>query len=97
MKLYAYCVYDRKALIYNSPFFSVSDGAAARSFADLANDMSTTVGRHPMDYVLFRIGTFDDNSAMLLAETAVHIADANALVSPKPELPFTRSRANGEA
>lgn len=97
MKLHAYCVYDRKGLIYNSPFFAVSDGSAARSFSDLANDMSTTVGRHPMDYVLFRVGTFDDGNAMLQPENPVHIADANALVSPKAELPFTRSRANGEA
>lgn len=86
MKLYAYCVYDRKALVYNAPFFAVSDGSAARSFSDLANDLSTTVGRHPMDYVLFRVGSFDDAAGMLLPDTAVHIADAHALVAPKPDL-----------
>lgn len=95
MKLYAYCVYDRKALVYNAPFFAVADGSAARSFADLANDLSTTIGRHPMDYVLFRVGSFDDTSGVLLSDTAVHIADAHALVTPKPDLFGSGRRPNG--
>lgn len=80
MKLYAYCVYDRKAVIYHAPFFTHSDGSAARSFSDLANDRSTTVGRHPADYVLFRVGQFDDASGQLLSEHHVHIADASSFV-----------------
>lgn len=86
MKLHAYSIYDRKALVYNAPFFSVSDGSAVRSFSDLANDLQTTVGRHPGDYVLFRVGDFDDQSGKLLPITAAHCADASALVAPKPDL-----------
>lgn len=87
MKLNAYCIYDRKALVYHAPFFAVADGAAARSFSDLANDANTTVGRHPADYILYRVGTFDDAIGNLLPETAVHIADAATLVArPNGEL-----------
>ena len=96
MKTYAYCVYDRKSLIYNTPFFAVSDGAAVRSFRDLANDLSTTVGRHPGDFVLYRVGTFDDAIGCMLPDTAVHIADAQALVDPKPDLFRNVRRPNGE-
>lgn len=95
MKLHAYCVYDRKALVYNAPFFAVSDGSAARSFSDLANDKSTTVGRHPNDYVLFRVGSFDDASGQLLSDTAVHIADANAFVQHQSSIFRSDDKANG--
>lgn len=86
MKLYAYCIYDRKSLIYNAPFFAVSDGAATRSFSDLANDPQTTIGRHPGDYVLFRVGTFDDAIGNMLPDTAAHVADAAALVRVQPPI-----------
>lgn len=90
MKLFAYCIYDRKAVIFHAPFFSHADGSAARSFADLANDRSTTVGRHPADYVLYRIGEFDDASGQLLSEHHVHIVDALALVEHQPSLPLSQ-------
>lgn len=81
MLLNAYSVYDRKAGHYHAPFFAVSDGAAVRSFRDLANDPQTTVGRHPGDYVLYRCGQFDDASGLLLHLSAVeHVTDALPLV-----------------
>lgn len=86
MKLNGYTIYDRKAQLYLSPFFAVSDGAAIRSFSDLANDLSTTIGRHPMDYVLFRNGTFDDVNGMLSADNPQHVADANILVTASKDL-----------
>ena len=81
MIIHAYTIYDRKALQYHSPFFAVADGAALRSFSDLANDPNTTIGKHPGDYVLYRAGAWDDASGQLLPVTVLeHIADASALV-----------------
>lgn len=89
MNLHAYTVYDRKALVYHSPFFAVADGAAVRSFSDLANDPQTTVGRHPGDYVLYRCGAFDDSSGALVPLPAVvHVIDALALVRTATPLPL---------
>lgn len=86
MKLYAYSIYDRKAVIFHAPFFSHSDGSAARSFSDVSNDKSTNIGRHPSDYVLYRVGEFDDASGQLLSEHHVHICDAIALIEQQPTL-----------
>lgn len=87
MILNAYTIYDRKALQYHSPFFAVADGAALRSFMDLANDPQTTVGRHPGDYVLYRCGTYDDSSGELFPARALeHITDALPLVRNQPSL-----------
>lgn len=81
MIINAYSVYDRKALQYHAPFFAVADGAAVRSFMDLANDSNTTVGRHPGDYVLYRVGSFDDASGIVLpTDNPQHVTDALPLV-----------------
>lgn len=90
MTLNGYCIYDRKAGIYHAPWFAVSDGAAVRSFADLANDPNTTVGRHPTDYVLFRCSTFDDANGSVLSISPIHhVSDANTLVRHNKSFAFT--------
>lgn len=87
MKLGAYSIYDRKALQYHPPYYAVTDGAAVRSFADLANDRTTTIGRHPVDYVLFYVGSYDDALGLLIAETPLrHIADGSAQVTANLDL-----------
>lgn len=89
MNLNAYVIYDRKAHVYHAPFFAISHGAAIRSFSDLANDRNTTIGRHPLDYVLFQVGGFDDASGMLLPFTAIeHVSDASSLVEARPDVPL---------
>lgn len=94
MLLKAYSIYDRKALQYHPPFYATTDGSATRSFADLANDPNTNVGRHPADYVLFCVGTFSDEKAELVPISPVlHVADATALLklNPTPLFPERES------
>lgn len=89
MKLRAYSVYDRKAFQYHPPYFSSTDGAAVRSFADLANDTSTQVGRHPGDFVLFYVGEYDDSKGEMLPMSPIgHVIDAMACVKIQTELPI---------
>lgn len=88
MQLNAYSIFDNKALQYHPPFFAATDGAAMRSFQDLVNDHNSTVSRHPGDYSLFRVGTFDDNKGFFAAVSPlVHVVDAVALVRVQPPLP----------
>lgn len=98
MILHAYSVYDRKALQYHAPFFAVTDGAALRSFMELANDPNTMVGRHPADYVLFRCGAFDDSAGGLLPSSPIeHVSDALPLVRPQPSIFPADAKPNGAA
>lgn len=60
-----FSVYDTKALAHGLPFFSPTVGAAIRMFSDLANDKQSTVARHPTDFILMEIGSFDDQNAKL--------------------------------
>lgn len=89
MKLTCYSLFDRKALQYHPPFHFSTDGQAVRALADLVEDANTTVGRHPSDFVLYCIGTFDDSKgAMEPFSPLRHVIDAIALVKLQPALPF---------
>lgn len=64
MKLRVFTVFDSKAAAYLPPFFMGEMGAATRAFKDCANDPSHAFGKHPEDYMLFCLGTFDDSTAL---------------------------------
>lgn len=105
MLLNAYSIYDRKALQYHPPFYASTDGAAARSLSDLVQDPNTTIGRHPSDYVLYAVGTYDDQKGVLAPLSPLrHVVDAAAFVKIQPELfaapggaPSAQPVTNGEA
>lgn len=89
MKVNVYSIYDRKAVTYGLPFFQPTDGSAIRSVQEIANDMNTTVGRHPTDFALFCIGTYDDQLGLMQPEVPLrHVIDAAALVQLQEPLPF---------
>lgn len=93
----AYSIYDTKALVYYTPWFQPTDGAAVRILTDLVNDTGTNIGKHPADYVLYKIGTYDDSKgAMVPASPLIHVMDAVALVKLEAPQPlFERVQANG--
>lgn len=58
-----YSIHDSKADAYLPPFFLHSDGMATRSFQDCITDQTHAFGKHPQDYTLFKIGTFNDKTS----------------------------------
>jgi len=101
MLLKAYTIYDVKALVYHPPFFKPQDGAALRDFSDLCNDTNTTVGRHPADYILYRLGNYSDTNGTFESELPMrHVADGASLVRHQPDIFADLSAAaspNGKA
>lgn len=55
-----FSVFDSKVGYYLKPFDMRSKGEALRAFVDLVNDKNTAVGKHPEDYVLFHLGSFNE-------------------------------------
>lgn len=86
--LIAYTLHDVKALTYSPPFFTSNDAIAKRMVSDLVADTNTTVGRHPADYKLYKIGTFDEGNAVLTPlSIPEHVADCISFVPPpKPSM-----------
>lgn len=79
MHIKAYSVHDVCADAYGTPFFSMSDPVAARSFLQIADDPQSTIFRTPTDYTLYRIGYFDDESGLFVSEpTPVFVVRASA-------------------
>jgi hypothetical protein len=68
MKLNAYTIFDVASGVHMRPFFSQADGQAVRGFKDIATDAEHEVGKHPEDYTLYRIGSFNDQTGKIEGE-----------------------------
>lgn len=64
MILKIFTVRDNVANAYLQPFFSVNEGSAIRSLSEVVADASHPFGKHPADYSLWFIGTFDDSTGV---------------------------------
>ncbi len=58
---------DSVAEVYARPFFARSAGEGIRSFSDLLSEPDHPIGQHPDHYTLFEIGSFDEQTGMIVA------------------------------
>lgn len=66
MKFVVCCVRDSAADVYGVPMFMGSKGQAIRSFSDEVQREApdNMLSRHPEDFELYEIGSYDDAAAM---------------------------------
>lgn len=64
-KLIACSIYDSKTKTYTPPMYFKGQGEALRAFIDISDDEKNMISRHPEDYSLHHIGTFDADTAKL--------------------------------
>lgn len=96
MRHKVFSVYDSKAEAYLQPFFSITAGQATRSFSDACLDQNHQFHKHAGDYTLFEIGTYEDETGIMLAHqskinlgTALeYLAKANVREVRQGDLPF---------
>lgn len=69
MKLYLFSCLDTKVGAFLPPFYGRSDGEAVRAFETSIAIVDSPLGRHPRDYVLYRLGWFEDDSGRLTPES----------------------------
>lgn len=60
-----FVVYDNKAELYSSPFFSVRKESAVRDFLRAAQSPESEIHHTPADYDLYAIGTYEDETALI--------------------------------
>lgn len=63
-----FSIYDSGAQAYLPPFILPRDEMAQRTFGDCCNSKEHQFGAHPEDYTLFRLGTWDDETAIFTPE-----------------------------
>lgn len=89
MQHQAYTLHDVKALQYHTPFFAINDAIAKRMVGDIASDLNTSVGRHPSDYKLYRIGFYDDALGTFHnLQIMEHVVDVVALLPSQASPPL---------
>lgn len=84
MKLVVMCARDIKVGAFGRPFFVQTVGAAVRSFGDEAKrqDPENQLARHPEDFELFELGSFEDSNARFdLFDQPKYIIRADMLIS----------------
>lgn len=89
MKIKLYSVFDSKLAAFDVPRSGMNDASVIRTFADAVNDERNVMWfKHPEDYSLFFVGTFDDELGQLIACAPKSLVTASALkeVIEKPVL-----------
>jgi len=76
-----FTVYDEKAEVFTAPFFVPTVGLATRAFADCINSEDHHFGKHPHDYTLFSMGSFDDHDASLTKQTKKSLGNGVEFIS----------------
>lgn len=77
MEMQVFAVFDKKSELHNLPFFMQTTGEALRAFMDLVRDEKTVLFRHPEDFKLVRLGTFDNKGGSFKMSEAVTVAHAD--------------------
>lgn len=75
-----YAVYDFKAECYGAPFLMQKDVLAQRAFGSLVNDPQSKVHQYPGDFKLYRIGTFDDTTGLVVSTEFVSLGVGSEFV-----------------
>lgn len=55
-------LWDNAVKAFAPPFFVPANGLAVRAFADRCKDPASDQAKHPHDFQLYHLGTFDDLS-----------------------------------
>lgn len=69
MKLEMYSMFDAKTKTYGRPFYMLNEAQTIRSMVDLMIDGDSDPARHPEDFILFKVGVWDDSSATIEIQT----------------------------
>lgn len=84
MKLNAYSLRDVKAETFAAPFFVPNDNLAIRLLNELVLDTRSNLGKYPADFMLYRIGSYDSEHALLVPCQVELVCSASSCL-PKPD------------
>lgn len=57
-----FSIYDQKAKMFNRPYFQMNRDIAIRNATALVRDPNMDMSKFPQDFILYELGSFDDNS-----------------------------------
>jgi hypothetical protein len=78
MKKPMFAVFDNVAKMYLTPFLETTDGTAVRAIQD-AMKGDHPFAKHPQDFTLSRLGTYDESNGTLNQDNKADIIELSAL------------------
>lgn len=75
-----YTVHDTVSDTFINPFAMKTDRDAIEGFRVVANDEKTNYNKFPADFVLCRIGTFDERTGKINSDELKTLISAHALI-----------------
>ena len=82
MIVHLFAVLDSATGVYDGPVPALSDIAAMRNFGDMARNPESAVGKHPSDFSLWNVGTWNDATGEIVCESKKCLAYAVDLIGP---------------
>lgn len=76
---FVFAVRDRASVSFLDPFCVVHKGLAERMFKDAVNDSKTPMFKHPEDYDLYELGTYDDETGLFIGRVAQQVATGKSV------------------
>lgn len=85
MNMVVCALFDTAAQVYGRPFFAHVTAQAIRSLGDEVNSSSkdTDLSRHPDDFELYLLGSFDDASGVISSHDPQFLVRARDLIRAK--------------
>ena len=87
MNLEVYAVHDAAVGAFNRPLFFRSRGEAIRAFQDAVLDPQSGFSAHGADYSFYCVGTFDDESGVLVPFEPGRVCGAKDFILPGAPFP----------
>jgi hypothetical protein len=91
-----FSIYDSKAAAYLPPFILPRIEMGQRVFSDAINSKDHQFGKHPEDYTLFHLGTFDDERAYFEALGTPNSLGIGVEYVQTKDVTATEGPSNGE-
>lgn len=82
MKLGIYCIYDKKAMMFQVPFFGITDAQTIRNLQQRFNrNQESPEYIYPQDFCVYHVGYFDDQHGLIQAfDSAELIIELTAII-----------------
>lgn len=81
--LLAFTLLDTKSGIHMPPYFAVNESLGLRVLKDIVDNQESIVARHPDDFSLYLVGTYNETSGEILPVERKFVCHANELVTKK--------------
>lgn len=82
-----FSVYDGKIKSFMRPFSDQHLGNALRSFEEACKEPSSPFAKYASDFVLYEIGTFDDETGTITAHNPIQLAATALEYAARPSAP----------